>query len=73
MTSQQIELHSAINRILKDLDGGKKLIRLLSGHFCFIVGSKFRFVEYSAVDRLIEEKMIHETFKFKGVRHYQLI
>jgi hypothetical protein len=73
MTQQQIELKSAINRIVADLAKGKKLVRLMSGKFCFIVGNRFRQLEHQAIDKLIEEKMLHETFKSRGIRHYQLI
>lgn len=70
---QKIELNASINRITSDLQKGKKLIRLHSGQYCFIVGKKLRQVEHPAIDKLMEDKKLHETFKFRGVRHYRLI
>lgn len=69
----QNDLLSATKRIASDLAKGKKLVRLVSGKFCFIIGKKFIEVEHAAIDKLMEEKLLHETFKFRGIRYFQLI
>jgi hypothetical protein len=71
--TENFELKSTSNRIMSDLLKGKKLVRLASGQYCFIVGDKFRPLEHSAINKLMEEKMINKTFALRGITHYQLV